>query len=248
MTVGPGLRALGPALAAAAMTEAAAGLVVAGLAAQARWSFIGDGTLITAVLAVALVDAVLVPGWVWRRERPGIKPLSARLVIAVGALPVAVATGIATGFILSKTLDLIRPELLGVPGLALGFVLFGVMFTTAGAVVGLGAALAQVADAETWSGRSPAGRVRSHVIGGVLGVGVFLAVTAMANAAGRPGWSPLALPLMLLLGGLPHNAMVLRDTARLGRAMPDKAPMIRRAASGAVVLGLIGAVLIVTAL
>lgn len=228
--------------------EAGAGLTVAGFAAQSQRGTINDGTLVTALLAVALVDVVLIPGWVWRRERPGVKSLAARLVIALGALPVGVAAGMAAGFLTLGALDLVVPGAFGISGFAFGSLLFGVIYATSGAVVGLGAALAQLADVETRFGCSPAGRVRSHVIGAVLGVGMFLAVTAMANAAGRLGWFPLALPLMLVLGGLPHNAMVLRDTIRLGRTMPDKALMTRRATSGAVVMGLIGAVLVVTAL
>ena len=248
MTPQPGLRALVsvmlPALAAAALTVAGAGVAVAGFAAQSQYNVIGEDTFIAVALTVAVLDVVVVPAWLWRRGRPGIGPLSARLAIAFGALPGAVIAG----FLVLWAGSLVWPQLIGGSKPVGTFLLFGTMFAVAGAVVGVGAALAQVADAETRSGRAPAGRVRSHVMGGVLGLGVVFAIKAAANAAGWPGWVLLAPPLMLVLGGLPHNASVLRDTIRLGRAMPDRAPMLQRAATVALGLTLIGMTLAVTAL
>ena len=255
MTAKGGLAGAGPALAAAAGVAAAAclGRII---------RVFGAGDILSAIfvasaLAAALVDVGLVPGWVWGRGRFQVGAVVARVVIAGVALALAVVASVIGALVVSSIVGAVMSIFLTEPGSAGAWgmgLFFPSVFAAAGAVVGLGAAVAQAVDRRAGPDPFPHGRTRSHAVGGVaalfLVIGVLVAVSILQSRfPAVPEWTMLlALPLVLVLGGLSHNALVLRDAVRGGGRMPEGGVALRRAALCATVMVVGGAGLLVTAL
>ena len=209
-----------------AVAEAGGGLVAAGLAFRSRQDYVGGATFFLVVAAVGMVDVVLVPGLIWGRGNPRPVLLLVRMAVALGTPIIAVFAALATGFLIAGIGNSLPPGIIDRFGSfeATGSILlFGWTFGVAGVVVGLGAAVAQLADL----GHTPDGRVWSHVVGAVLGLGVILLTEAIFSASAHPRWFLLALPPLLALAALPHNALVLHDAARRGHACRTPRPWSR---------------------
>lgn len=208
-------------LLAAAAVEAAAGF------AAAAWAnALGDGHRPVAVfaactLAAAAADMVLVPGCVWQRGPRAVVRLLARMVGAVATVATAVIVGIWMTFALlafgSMALSF------GDLTLDVGDFVLTVPFLSAGAVAGLGAALAERAKARPGIVR---GRCRSHLTGGTAGVVLVLAL-ALASGFGvttpPAAWRSLLVlaPVTLVLGGGVRHTLMARDAVQTATTLAD---------------------------
>ncbi len=226
-------------LAAAAAVEAAAGFAAAAWVnaageAQDMWMVFAACTV-----AAAASDMVLVPGVVWRRGSPMAMTLLGRFAAALGTMVAAVIAGVWAAITLFGVVvpalsialsSVVVPALsmtgVRVDGLA---VVVGASILVAGAVAGLGAALADAANARPGIVRA---RVRSHVMGGVAGAALVSALSLVAAAGGTPSapWRPLLVlaPITLMLGGGLRHAMMARDAVRTATALAGPAPLMAR--------------------
>ena len=114
--------------------------------------------------------------------------------------------------------------------------------------------MAQMADRRSGSDLFPRAHERTHVIGGIAGVAT--AVGALAAVAGFWAWFPalapwpmlVTLPSIVVLVGLPHSVLTLRDAVRNGDGLPNPRVALARAGMCALILVLAGVGLLVTAL
>ena len=221
-----------PVLAAAAAVEAASGLLAASVAIALGHGHDVVSAFVACTVAAALADAVLVPGWVWVPGPFAPWPLLRRAGIAVATLPVAAILGL---YAFVPFVMIFAALELG----SLSAVLFALCFATGGAVAGLGAAGAQAADGRTGAAVPLAARMRSHVAGGAAGVlpiilaSYVVGVDAQTQTAAESGrwWLLLILgPMGIVVGGLPHNLLVVRGAARRGHGPPPAQTMLRRVA------------------
>ena len=234
MVTDPGPRAaipVVPALAAAALAEAAA-LAAAMPMRVKSIDFANDKYVtcfIVAALLAALVDGVLVLGWAWRLGRPSAAVLFSRACIAVLSLPLAIMAGVAMvvlPLLLARVVAVVFPfGLRWAGGYVAGLVIGAPAFATGGSVTGGMAAIGQAVDAGLDDAPVPGARLRIHGIGALLGLGKILIVLRAAAAFQRhqgeaSPWLFAVLPHGLALGRLPHNALVLRDMAHAGIALP----------------------------
>ncbi len=81
-------------------------------------------------------------------------------------------------------------------------------------------------------------RWASHLVGGVAGVLLVLAVALMpvlgdtTRSQTDPWWPLLILaPVVLVLGSFIHNALMARDAVRTGTALADAGPIAGRTAA-----------------
>ena len=218
---------------AAALVEAACGL------AAAAWINASDNghqpvaVFVGCTLAAATADMVLVPGCVWVRRRVLLRLLCRALAAAstlVAAVWLAIwsmvplfalgSVAIGTSFG-NDTWNDVQTAMLAVP------------FLVAGTLAGLGAALADLVDAQPGIVRA---QIRSHVAGGIAGV---LLVLTLAIASGfgsgaqsQPDiWWPLTvlMPTVLVIGGGVRHALMARDAERTGAALAIPGRMVQTA-------------------
>ena len=111
--------------------------------------------------------------------------------------------------------------------------MLAVPFLVAGTLAGLGAALADLVDAQPGIVRA---QIRSHVAGGIAGV--LLALTlAIASGFGSGAqsqpdiWWPLTvlMPTVLVIGGGVRHALMARDAERTGAALAIPGRMVQTA-------------------